>query len=398
MHPAFRYLRRSTMIALLLGSLATPASADDLRVVATIKPVHSIVSAVMAGVGEPHLIMRGAASPHDFSLRPSDAGRLQDAHVVFLVDHALETSLAGPIATLADDARVVPLADAHGLVHRPLREGGHFEVHDHADHDGHPAAPAHDDDSDEHHRDHGDRDTHRDLADGDHGGRDTHRDHERAGDSGGRDTHRDHERAGDSDTHHDHAARDTHHGDRDADGGHAPDHDGPVDMHVWLDPVNAAAMAHAVAAALRAADPANATAYDANAAAFADRLDELVERIAADTAHLRGKPFIVFHDAYRHFEERFGLTAAGSAVVSADRSPGARRISELRQKVQELGVGCVLAEPQFDGRVVEVIIEGSNAQAGSVDPLGATLDSGPDLYFTLIGEMAASFNTCLSSG
>ena len=383
MHPAFRYLRRSTTIALLLGSLATPASADDVRVVATIKPVHSIVSAVMEGVGEPHLIMRGAASPHDFSLRPSDAGKLQDAHVVFLVDPALETSLAGPIATLADDARVVPLADAHGLVHRPLREGGHFEVHDHADHDGHPAAPAHDDDPDEDHRDHGDRDTHRDLADGDHGGRNTHRDHEGAGD---RDTHRDD------------AARDTHHGDRDADGDHAPDHDGPVDMHVWLDPVNAAAMAHAVAAALGTADPENATAYEANATAFADRLDEFVERIAADTAHLRGKPFIVFHDAYRHFEERFGLTAAGSAVVSADRSPGARRISELREKVEELGVGCVLAEPQFDGRVVEVIIEGSDARAGSVDPLGATLDSGPELYFTLIGEMAASFNRCLSSG
>lgn len=389
MHPAFRRLRSSTTITLLLGGLALPASAEDVRVVATIKPVHSIVSAVMAGVGEPHLIMRGAASPHDFSLRPSDAGRLQDAHVVFLVDHALETSLAGPIATLAEDAQVVPLADAHGLVHRPLREGGHFEVHDHADHDDHGAAPAHDD-PDEHHRDHGDHDTHRDH--GDAGGRDTHRDHQGAGD---RDTHHG---AGDGDTHHDRAARDAQHGDRDADGDHAPDHDGPVDMHVWLDPLNAAAMAHAVAAALGTADPENATAYEANATAFADRLDELVERIAADTAHLRGKPFIVFHDAYRHFEDRFGLTAAGSAVVRADRSPGARRVSELREKVAELGVGCVLAEPQFDGRVVEVIIEGSDARAGSVDPLGATLDSGPDLYFTLIGEMAASFNRCLSSG
>ena len=222
---------------------------------------------------------------------------------------------------------------------------------------------------------------------------DTHRDHEGAGDD---DTHRDHaDGAGDGDTHRDHADRDMH-----------PETGTPTatmprtttDMHVWLDPVNAAAMAHAVAAALGATDPTNAAAYEANATTFADRLDELVERIAADIAHLRGKPFIVFHDAYRHFEERFGLTAAGSAVVSADRSPGARRISELREKVAELGVGCVLAEPQFDGRVVEVIIEGSDARAGSVDPLGATLDSGPELYFTLIGEMAASFNACLSPG
>lgn len=359
MNTILRRLHLSKTLTASLALLVVPALAEPVRVVATIKPVHSIVSAVMNGVGEPHLIMRGASSPHDFSLRPSDASRLQDADIVFLIDYGLETSLVGPIATLADDARVVALAGAPGLVHRPLREGGHFEVHDHGDHGGHGAPDPH-----EHDEAHG---TH-DDPEGHHG-----------------DDHLD-------DTDDGHAW----HHDEEAHEEHAAEHRGPVDLHVWLDPVNAAAMAKAVAAALTQADAVNAAAYRANADAFAGRLDELAGSIAADTAHLRGRPFIVFHDAYRHFEERFGLTAAGSAVVSADRSPGARRIAELRDKVSELGVPCVLAEPQFDGRVVDVIIAGSDARAGTVDPLGAALQSGPDLYFALLGDMAAAFGECLA--
>ncbi len=340
------------LVCVLAGVLAAPALGEPIRVVASIKPVHSLVSAVMAGVGEPHLIMRGATSPHDFSLRPSDAGRIQEAHVVFLVAESLETSLAGPIDTLAADAHVVELAEADGLVRRPLRAGATFEAHDHGGH-------------------------------GDDADQDREPGHHEDGDSG--------------------AVEDEHHGDdhdeheAPASGDHEDDDHGSFDLHVWLDPHNAVAMTYAIAATLSTADPENMDAYGANAAAFAARLDDLTQRIATQTAAVRGQPFIVFHDAYRHFEDRFGLTAAGSAVVGADRSPGVRRIAELRGKVRELGVRCVLAEPQFDGRLIEVIVEGSDARTGLVDPLGATLESGPELYFTLPGDMATSFAECLSS-
>ena len=340
------------LVCVLAGVLAAPALGEPIRVVASIKPVHSLVSAVMAGVGEPHLIMRGAASPHDFSLRPSDARRIQEAHVVFLVAESLETSLAGPIDTLATDAHVVELVEADGLVRRPLREGATFEAHDHGGH-------------------------------GDDADQDREPGHHEDGDSG--------------------AVEDEHHGDdhdeheAPASSHHEDDDHGSFDLHVWLDPHNAVAMTHAIAATLSSADPENMDAYRANAAAFAARLDDLTQRIATQTAAVRGQPFIVFHDAYRHFEDRFGLTAAGSAVVGADRSPGVRRIAELRGKVRELGVRCVLAEPQFDGRLIEVIVEGSDARTGLVDPLGATLKSGPELYFTLLGDMAAAFAECLSS-
>ena len=337
-------LRRSGLAlaaaALFNCVIASPASADAaVRVVASIKPVHSLVSAVMAGVGEPHLIIRGAVSPHTFSMRPSDAAVLENARVIFLIGESLETSLARPIDTLAGNARVIALSEVQGLVRRPLREGGAFEAHGHGTDD-----------------DHG---RHEDVE---HGGVEHAQENVAA------------------------------HGDDD----HDAHRRGAFDMHIWLDPVNAGVMARAIAGVLSEADPTNAGTYAANAQALLPRLEELTAQIAAEVAPVRGKPFIVFHDGYRYFEDRFGLTAAGSSVVSPDRSPGVRRISELRDKMRELGVTCVFAEPQFEPRLIDVIIEGTAARTGTVDPLGATIESGPELYFTLIHNMAASFKSCLT--
>ena len=301
-------------------------AADELAVVATIKPLHSLVSAVMASVGKPQLIIRGTTSPHSFSMRPSDARKLENADLVFLIGEAVETSISQSIDALAADARVVVLASADGIVKRPLREGGSFEwSHEHAHHGADQR-----------------------TEDG--------------------------------------AVLET-----DADAGEA------FDMHVWLDPTNARAMTRAIADALAAADPPNSAVYIDNAARLLQRLEELTTEIASEVAPVRGRGFLVFHDAYQHFEDRFGLVAAGSAVVTADRSPGVRRIRELRRKVRDLEVKCVMAEPQFDPRLVHVIVQGVEAKVGSVDPLGSTIRSGPELYFTLLRDMATSFRTCLSS-
>ncbi len=321
--------------------------ADEVRVVATINPVHSLVSGVMAGVGEPHLIVRGASSPHDFSMRPSDAEKLEQADAVFLIGEYLEASLAGPIGTLAVDAEIVELAETDGLVRRPLREGGNFEA-------------------DRAHVHGGDDDPGGDRDEGGHDDGDDHED-EHGADSDGGDA---------------------------GEGGNEDEH-GNFDLHVWLDPVNARVMVAEIAETLARADPGNAETYSTNAAALVHRLEELETEIAAQVAPVRGVPFIVFHDGYRYFEERFGVVAVGSAVVSADRSPGVRRIRELQNKVRDLGVKCVMTEPQFEPRLVNVIVEGTDAKAGAVDPLGATIDSGPDLYFTLLRNMAASFEDCL---
>ncbi len=344
------------------------AAADTSIFVATsIKPVHSIVSAVMEGVGEPHLLMRGAGSPHDFSLRPSDAAWLEKADVVFFIDERMEGSLAKPIRVLASDARVVELSGPKNLVLRNQREGGAFEedLHHHHGEDGH------------HHHDEDD------VGD----------DEERSSSHGCKGTEHDH--GPDADDHeHDCEEADHDHDQIVPEGDY--DGSGTLDLHIWPDPVNAIAMVEAIETTLAEVDPGNASAYNKNAHEFVHELEDLTKEIKAMVAPVKDQPFLVFHDAYRYFEDRFGLAAVGSASVSEDRAPSVKRIRDLRNKVRELGVVCVFSEAHFDQRLVETIIEGTEIRKGILDSLGVKVEDGPELYFTTLRDMATSAIECLS--
>ena len=118
--------------AALLLALAAPAAAAP-RVVVTLKPLHSLVAAVMEGVGAPILLLPNATSPHTYALRQSDTRALADADIVLWVGPALETFLAKPLATIAARAEVIGLADAAGLSLLPLREAGANHTHDRGD-------------------------------------------------------------------------------------------------------------------------------------------------------------------------------------------------------------------------------------------------------------------------
>lgn len=325
-----RLVKSLFLASTLLASTALAARAD-VNVVASIKPVHSLVAAVMKGIGEPGLIVDGAGSPHTYAMKPSQAAMLQKADVVFWIGNELEAFLEKPLEAIASKAKTVELIDSHGLVKLKLREGGAFEAHAHDDHDDH----GHDDHDKKAEKDHGDHD------------------------------------------HDDHAH-------------------GAFDVHVWLDPVNAKALVHEIEETLAKADPANAAAYEANAKEVMSRLDALTGQVAAELEPVKGKGFIVFHDAYRSFENRFGLTASGSITVSPEVMPGAERVRELRAKVKELGATCVFSEPQFEPKLISTVTEGTSARAGVLDPLGASIENGPDLYFTLIRNMATSFRTCMA--
>lgn len=322
MRKTCRTLLLSTAL-LAAGTLAARAEAPD--VVVSIKPIHSLVSAIMQGVGEPKLIVEGAASPHTYSLKPSNAAALQDADVIFWVGHGMEAFLEKPLETLGGEATVVELDDAPGLEKLPFREGGPFEPHVHEGEDDHDHA------------------------------------HE--------------EHAHDEDDH---------------------DHEhGAYDMHLWLSADNARAIAAETARVLSQEDPDNAETYGKNLAALNDRLAALDKEIAGTVAPVKDKPFIVFHDAYQYFEHRYGVHAAGSITVSPETLPGAERLTQIHDKVKSLGATCVFAEPQFEPKLVNVVIEGTPAKSGTLDPEAATLDPGPDLYFTLMKGIAGSLRDCL---
>lgn len=308
-----RFLVLFFSLASLL-SLTTAGHAAP-KVVATIKPIHSLVSAVMEGVGAPYLVVKGAASPHTYALKPSDASAVEAADVVFWTGQGMELFLADKLPTLAPKARVVALGDAEGVTHLPIREGGMFEDHEH-DHDSH--------------------------AD------------------------------------------------------HAADEDGEVDMHVFLDPMNAKAMVQAISDALAEADPENASTYATNAAREAVLLDELTAEIKTSLDPVRDRPFVVFHDAYQYFENRFGLSAAGAITINPDVPPGAERVADIHAKLSALSAPCVFAEPQFEPRIIDVLIEGTGAKKGVLDPEGANLAEGPGMYPELLRQLAKAMTACLA--
>jgi len=137
-------------LTLLTTALLSTSAFAAPNVVTSIKPVHSLVAAVMSGVGEPTLIVKGSASPHTYALKPSDAGALESADIVFWTGHGMELFLVDALETLAAQSTVVELAEAPGIALLPVREGGTFEPHEEEAHDDHEDHEVHDHAHDEH--------------------------------------------------------------------------------------------------------------------------------------------------------------------------------------------------------------------------------------------------------
>lgn len=301
-------------------AFATPASAaEPARVIATIKPIHSLVAAVMEGAGTPRLLIGDGASPHAYSLKPSDARALQNADVIFWVGRDLETFLEKPLTALPKTARVVELAAAPGITLLHSRTNDFRDESLHAE-----------------------------------GGRDwtEHTDH--------------------------------------------PGSHGGLDMHVWLDADNARAVVRATVAALIAADPDRAEVYQGNGERTEARIAALDEALRSELTPLAGRPYIVFHDAYRYLEHRYGLTQAGSITVSPERQPSAMRVAAIRRKIVASEAVCIFGEPQFDPALLKTVIEGTSIRVGVLDAEGGIeVPPGPEAYFAIMRNIGDSLKTCL---
>jgi zinc transport system substrate-binding protein len=191
-----------------------------------------------------------------------------------------------------------------------------------------------------------------------------------------------------------------------ADAGHEEagheDHDGhdhgeEVDLHLWLNTGNAKLMAAAMTKMLVQADPEHAQTYEKNQADLDASLDALSTQIKTELEPVKDKPFIVFHDAYQYYEKEFGVKVAGSITVSPETMPGAARLEEIHAKVAELNSTCVFAEPQFEPKLVQVVLEGTNAKSGALDPEGGSYQKGEALYGDMMLGIARSLKDCLAA-
>ena len=302
----------------------------------------------MDGVGKPDLIVDGFNSPHVFSMKPSHAKMLQNADLIFWVGEGLENFLEKPLSSIAKKAEKIELIEIKGLNVLKFRERNIFEEHDHDDH-----AKKEDD--------HDDHDDHAKKED-DH---DDHDDHDKK-----KDGHDDH------DEHDDHE-------------GHAH---GEYDPHIWLDPLNAKVILKEMTEHLIENDSKNASTYKSNL----DKALKDINKLTMDvmTELNQSVASIVFHDAYQYFEKRFNVNILGAFTVNTDVMPGAEQLAEIREIIEHDKVSCVFSEPQFNPDIIKAVAKDMNIKTGVIDPLGATLKPGKDLYFDLIRNMSASFKGC----
>ena len=147
-------------IFILLFTANSSANAN-IKVVASIKPIHSLASYLMDGVGKPDLIVDGYASPHGFAMKPSHAKMLQNADLIFWVGEDLENFLEKPLKSIAKKAEKIELIEIKGLTKLEFRERNIFEEHDDHGHDEHKEHGHKEDKHDDHKgHAHGEHDPH----------------------------------------------------------------------------------------------------------------------------------------------------------------------------------------------------------------------------------------------
>ncbi|PID60152.1 MAG: zinc ABC transporter substrate-binding protein [Gammaproteobacteria bacterium] len=303
----------------LLSLLAGTAQAE-LKLVTSIKPLHSLVSAVAGDKATVEVLVSGNASPHGFSLKPSQARAIADADAVFWIGPEFERFLARSLVGLRGGAHapMIELDDLELLPYRELPSDADTHAHSHADDAAHDASARKD---------------------------------ER------------HER-------------------------------GKIDMHIWLSPANGIVMLDAIAERLAALDPENGDVYKSNAAAWRARIADVDESIAATLASSGDLRYAVFHDAYRYFENRYGLEPTAILTLQAELAPGAKRVRELRQLIRDENVSCVFSEAQFGDQLAMLVSEGSDARVVEIDPLGSGIDEGAALYTELLRRLGNVIAGC----
>ena len=311
-------MKKIHLISTLIGLLAFSTLAKaDLKVVTSIKPIHSLASYIMDGVGSPGLIVDGYNSPHSFQLKPSHAKMLEQADIIFWIGEDLENFLEKPLATIAKKAEKIELLEIKGIKKLKFRERNIFEEHE--EHDDH-------------------------------------------GDDAKKKEHDDHE-------------------------GHGH---GEYDPHIWLDPINAKVILSEITEHLIENDSKNASTYKSNLAKALAEIDKLIIDVITETN--TDLNYVVFHDAYQYYENRFNVNILGAMTVNPDVMPGAEQIHEIHEVIEHDNVSCILSEPQFNPDIIKSIAKDTSVKTGVLDPLGANLKPGKNLYFDLIRNMSSSFN------
>lgn len=334
---------KTTAIAAAILSFSAAASAT---IVTSVKPLGFIASSIANGITDTEVLVPAGASPHDYSLKPSDVQKLKSAEMLIWigedVDAFLDKSIDDldykKVLTIKDIAAIEPFLLKGEHHHHHHGEGDAHEGHDHAhkghEHKGHEHAHEGHDHKHEHKHEHG------------HEGHEHHHDHE-------------HEDLG-------------------------------VNWHVWYSPDISKAVAQRIAAKLLKQYPEKKDLIEKNVAEFNRTLDEQSAKIKTQLEGVKDKGFYVFHDAYGYFNNAYGLKQTGYFTINPLVAPGAKTLAKIKEEIAEHKVTCLFAEPQFTPKVIESLSKGTKVNVGRLDPMGDAVKLGANSYAAFLQFTADS--------
>ncbi|MDU8924218.1 zinc ABC transporter substrate-binding protein ZnuA [Pasteurellaceae bacterium LIM206] len=332
--------KKFLQITLLASAIAAVTGTANANIVTSIKPLGFIASSIADGVTDTEVIVPAGASPHDYSLKPSDVQQLKSTGLLLWIGEDVDGFLAKSIKSI-DGKKVINISELEAI--KPLLSKA---AHHH--HDG-------DEGENEHHHDH-DKGSHQ------------HEEHAHSGHQ------------------HEHEAHD-----------HDHDHDGlSTNWHVWYSPAISQVVAQQVADKLTAQFPAQKERIAQNLAEFNHALTAQGEKIQAQLVPFKDKGFYVFHDAYGYFNDTYGLQQTGYFTINPLVAPGAKTLAIIKEEIAEHKVSCLFAEPQFTPKVIESLSKGTGVHVGHLDPMGEKVALGKDSYAKFLQLTADSYAECLS--
>lgn len=322
-----------SFIFFILPTQLIAAETTTPNVIVSIKPLHSLVSGVMNGIGAPTLLLKGASSPHHFQLKPSDAFAIRKADLIVRIGPSLETPLNKILGSLSDSSVTMNVIDIKTLKLFKIRSP---HAHDH-----------HADKIDDHDDKHADDEPHKD-----------HRDH----------SHHEENENRDSTT---------------------------IDPHIWLNTENAKEIVLAVAKRLALIDPKNSTQYRRNAVKMIGRIHQLELHITGKLKPLHKRSYIVFHDAYRYMTDQHKLKFSGAITLNPSTPPSAKHLKELSHKIDDEKVVCIFSEPQYNSKIISSLIEGHNIKLATLDAMGVNIPPSEDAFIMMMERLADDMHSCL---
>ncbi len=167
-----------------------------------------------------------------------------------------------------------------------------------------------------------------------------------------------------------------------------------IDPHLWLDPDNAKTWLQEIAEQLSSSDPENAAIYRENTALALAEIDQMAAQIRAQLTQIEGLKYITYHDSFQYFERAFALPSSGTLLPGDAAPPGPAHLAQLHDWVLNAGITCLLSEPGASSGLIANVLDGSDAQIVSGDPIGGVLTPGPDLYQLLLLDLAKELANC----